>query len=164
MIEKHGADAFRWYYLSQQPWAGYRFSTETLGESVHGFFNTLWNTYRICTLYANAESLGPADLDGSEPATELDRWALSRLQATIRAVTEGLEAYDATAASRALAGFVDELSNWYVRRSRRRLWEGEAAALGTLRRCLLEVARPGGAVHPVHGRGDPLEPGGRLVG
>jgi isoleucyl-tRNA synthetase len=140
VIERHGADAFRWYYLAQQPWAGYRFSTETLGESVHGFFNTLWNTYRICTLYANAESLGPADLDSAGPATDIDRWALSRLQATIAAVTEALDAYDATAGSRALAGFVDELSNWYVRRSRRRLWEGEPAALATLRHCLLELA------------------------
>ena len=140
VIERHGADAFRWYYLSQQPWAGYRFSTETLGESVHGFFNTLWNTYRICTLYANAEGLGPADLEDADPATDIDRWALSRLHSTIAAVTEALEAYDATAGSRALAELVDELSNWYVRRSRRRLWEGDRAALGTLRRCLLELA------------------------
>ncbi len=145
VIERHGADAFRWYYLSQQPWAGYRFSTETLGESVHGFFNTLWNTYRICVLYANAEGLGPEDLEasavrGPRSAVELDRWVLSRLQATIGAVTAALDDYDATAGSRALAEFVDELSNWYVRRSRRRLWEGDPAALGTLRRCLLELA------------------------
>ena len=60
MIERQGADAFRWYYLTaQQPWAGYRFSTETLGETVHGFFTTLWNTYSFWVLYANAEGLGP---------------------------------------------------------------------------------------------------------
>jgi isoleucyl-tRNA synthetase len=140
VISTHGADAFRWYYLSQQPWAGYRFSSETLGESVHGFFNTLWNTYRICTLYANAEGLGPADLEHTETGAELDRWVLSRLQSVIAEVTERMEDYDCTAAARVLTGFVDELSNWYVRRSRRRLWEGDRAALATLRHCLLEVA------------------------
>jgi isoleucyl-tRNA synthetase len=141
VIGRHGADAFRWYYLTQQPWAGYRFSADTLGESVYGFFNTLWNTYRICTLYANAEGLGTGELDGAGPATELDRWALSRLQSVIAEVIEGMEDYDCTTAGRAIAAYVDELSNWYVRRSRRRLWEGEAAALATLRRCLLDVSR-----------------------
>ncbi len=140
VISTHGADAFRWYYLSQQPWAGYRFSSETLGESVHSFFNTLWNTYRICTIYANAEGLGPVDLGAGRPEAELDRWALSRLQGLIGEVTREMDAYDCTAAARAIAGFVDELSNWYVRRSRRRLWEGDRAALATLRHCLLELA------------------------
>ncbi|MCA1657167.1 MAG: class I tRNA ligase family protein, partial [Actinobacteria bacterium] len=149
VIERFGADAFRWFYLTaQQPWAGYRFSVDTLGESVHSFFNTLWNTYRICVLYANAEGIGPADLDGQAvsskqqagAASDLDRWALSRLQATIAEVTERMDDFDCTAAGRAVTAYVDELSNWYVRRSRRRLWEGEPAALGTLRHCLLEIA------------------------
>src|SRR5262249_24424275 len=65
VLDGQGADAFRWHLLTaQQPWAGYRFSAETLGESVHGFFNTLWNTYRICVLYARAEGLGPEDFGG----------------------------------------------------------------------------------------------------
>jgi isoleucyl-tRNA synthetase len=146
VIDRHGADAFRWYLLTaQQPWAGYRFSSETLGESVHGFFNTLWNTYRICVLYAIAEGLGPEDIDesavGGAPSAELDRWVLSRLQRTTAEVIERMDDFDCTTAGRAIAGYVDELSNWYVRLSRRRLWEGDRAALAVLRRCLLQVAK-----------------------
>ena len=141
VIAEHGADAFRWYYFTaQQPWAGYRFSAETLGETVHGFFTTLWATYGFWVLYANAEGLGPRDLDAdAEPATPLDRWALSRLQATAEAVIAAMDAYDCTAAGRAIAAYVDDLSNWYVRLQRRRFWEGERAAFATLRRCLLTL-------------------------
>ncbi len=143
VINQHGADAFRWYYLTaQQPWAGYRFSTETLGETVYRFFTTLWNTYRICVLYANAEGLGPAELAAAESSAQddLDRWAVSRLQATIGTVIERMDSFDCTAAGSAISDYVEELSNWYVRLSRRRLWEGERGALVTLRRCVLDVA------------------------
>jgi isoleucyl-tRNA synthetase len=149
VIERHGADALRWYYLtSQQPWAGYRFSVDTVGEAVRQFTLTLWNTYSFWVLYANAEGLSPADFADQSPVTghqspdanALDRWALSRLQGTVREVTERLEAFDSTAAGRAIAAYVEELSNWYVRLSRRRFWEGDRAAFGTLRRCLLDVA------------------------
>jgi isoleucyl-tRNA synthetase len=148
VIGRHGADALRWYYLtSQHPWAGYRFSVETVGEAVRQFTLTLWNTYSFWVLYANAEGLGPEHFaesaDSSHQtaeAKELDRWALSRLQATTREVTERLEAFDSTAAGQAIAAYVDGLSNWYVRLSRRRFWEGDRAAFGTLRRCLLDVA------------------------
>ncbi|MGD9734795.1 MAG: isoleucine--tRNA ligase [Solirubrobacterales bacterium] len=143
VIEAHGADAFRWYYLTaQEPWAGYRFSVETVGESVRQFLLTLWNTYSFWVLYANAEGLTPADFEGEEdPAAlgDLDRWALSRLQATVQTVTERLERFDCTQAGREIATYVEELSNWYVRLSRRRFWEGDAAAFRTLRRCLLTV-------------------------
>src|SRR5439155_24471390 len=84
VIHRHGADAFRWYYLTaQQPWAGYRFSTETLGETVYRFLTTLWNTYSFWVLYANAEGLDagrPAGLPALGDRTELDRWILARLQ------------------------------------------------------------------------------------
>ena len=90
MIDRHGADAFRWYYFTaQQPWAGYRFSVETVGEAVRQFMLTLWNTYAFWVLYANAEGLAPADSPSAGPAGsqdgtgDLDRWALSRLQGTI---------------------------------------------------------------------------------
>jgi isoleucyl-tRNA synthetase len=141
VLSAHGADAFRWYYLtSQQPWAGYRFSVDTVGESVRQFMLTLWNTYSFWVLYANAEGLGPADFAGpAEPATDLDRWALSRLQATVATVRERMDAYDCTAAGRAVAEYVEELSNWYVRLSRRRFWDGDRAAFATLRHCLLET-------------------------
>ncbi len=152
VIERHGADAFRWYFLAaQQPWAGYRFSTETVGEAVHGFFTTLWNTYSFWVLYANADGLDPTDelplppIDRDPaapgPGQELDRWALSRLAAVNTAVVEHMDAYDCTGAGREIAAFVDELSNWYVRLSRRRFWEGDRAAFGTLRHCLVELSK-----------------------
>jgi len=142
VLAAHGADAFRWYYLTaQQPWSGYRFSVETVGESVRQFLLTLWNTYSFWVLYANAEGLGPDDFRvAPEPANDLDRWALSRLQATTATVRERLDAFDCTAAGKAIAEYVEELSNWYVRLSRRRFWDGDRAAFATLRHCLLETA------------------------
>ena len=157
VISTHGADAFRWYYLTaQQPWSGYRFSVETVGESVRQFLLTLWNTYSFWVLYANAERVGPEDFDrtsfrcsfapnsvGKEQLSigeDLDRWVLSRLQSTVTAVREQMDRFDCTAAGREIAAFVDELSNWYVRLSRRRFWEGDRAAFATLRHCLLETA------------------------
>ena len=142
VISAHGADAFRWYYLtSQQPWSGYRFSVATVGEAVRQFLLTLWNTYSFWVLYANAEDLTPADFaETPEPVEDLDRWMLSRLQGTVATVRERMDAFDCTAAGREIAGFVEQLSNWYVRLSRRRFWEGDRAAFATLRHCLLETA------------------------
>jgi len=153
VLNTHGADAFRWYYLTaQQPWAGYRFSVDTVGESVRQFLLTLWNTYSFWVLYANAEGLAPGDFPsnpreasdsdasrGFDELTDLDRWALSRLQATTATVRERMDDYDCTAAGRAIAEYVEELSNWYVRLSRRRFWDGDRAAFATLRHCLLET-------------------------
>jgi isoleucyl-tRNA synthetase len=144
VIERHGADAFRWYYFtSKQPWDGYRFSVETVGESVRQFMLTLWNTYSFLVLYANAAGTDTPALDDVDRAelTDLDRWALSRLQATTELVVDRLDDYDTTLAGRALAAYVDELSNWYVRRSRRRFWDGDPAALATLRHCLVELSK-----------------------
>jgi isoleucyl-tRNA synthetase len=141
VLNAHGADAFRWYYLTaQQPWAGYRFSVDTVGESVRQFLLTLWNTYSFWVLYANAEGLSPGDFGATpETANDLDRWALSRLQATTATVRERMDDYDCTAAGRSIAEYVEELSNWYVRLSRRRFWDGDRAAFATLRHCLLET-------------------------
>jgi isoleucyl-tRNA synthetase len=151
VISTHGADALRWYlFTGQQPWAGFRFSVETIGEAVRLFLNTLWNTYSFWVLYANAEGLSPRDFShGATPlsgphatahVTDLDRWAVSRLQHTIEVVHERMDDFDCTSAGRAIADYVEELSNWYVRLSRRRFWEGERNAFATLRFCLLEVA------------------------
>jgi len=143
VLDAYGADAFRWYFFtSKAPWDGYRFSAETIGEGVRLFLKQLWSTYFFYVLYAeaNASILGEA----SEPAEltdDLDRWALSRTAATAQLVAERLDAYDATSAGRAIAGVLDELSNWYVRRSRRRFWDGDQAAFETLRTCLLTVAK-----------------------
>jgi isoleucyl-tRNA synthetase len=162
VLDTYGADAFRWYFFtSKQPWDGYRFSAETIGEGVRLFLKQLWSTYFFYTLYAqaNATVLGdaPEQTQGA-PATagaatgtgagagagainDLDRWALSRTAGTAQFVAERLDAYDATSAGRAIADLVDELSNWYVRRSRRRFWDGDPAAFETLRTCLLTVAK-----------------------
>ncbi len=150
VLDTHGADAFRWYYFtSQQPWSGYRFSVEAVGESVRKFLLTLWNTYSFYVLYANVDGFdhAAAALDpDARPA--LDRWVLSRLQGTIAAVRQGLDAYDTTSAGRSIATFVDDLSNWYVRRSRRRFWRGDEgdaqdkrSAYLTLHESLVTVAK-----------------------
>src|SRR6185436_4248453 len=98
-----------------QPWSGYRFSVDTVGESVRQFLLTLWNTYSFWVLYANAEDLGPADFEGAlAPTEDLDRWALSKLQSTVSTVREQMDAFDCTAAGRAIAEYVEDLSNWYV--------------------------------------------------
>jgi isoleucyl-tRNA synthetase len=140
VLDRHGADAFRWYYLSsQQPWAGYRFSAETVGESVRQFMLTLWNTYSFFVLYANADEVELGDAAAS--TDPLDRWAISRLQGLIEAVTERMDDFDCTTAGRLIADFVDDLSNWYVRLSRRRFWDGDIEAFQTLRHCLVEVSK-----------------------
>ena len=137
VLDTHGADAFRWYYFtSKQPWDGYRFSLETVGESVRQFLKPLWNTYAFYVLYANVND--PLS-EGAE--TELDRWIRSRLAATTARVRERMEDYDTTFAGRAVAEFVDDLSNWYVRLSRRRFWDGDRVAFETLHKCLVTVAK-----------------------
>jgi isoleucyl-tRNA synthetase len=137
VLDRFGADAFRWYFFtSKQPWDGYRFSLETIGEAVRQFLLQLWNTYGFYVLYANASG----ELTGDAEPSDLDRWALSRLAATVEIVRDALDAFDATTGGRAIAAFVDELSNWYVRRSRRRFWEGDPAAFATLHECLVTVA------------------------
>jgi isoleucyl-tRNA synthetase len=136
VISAHGADALRWYYFtSKQPWDGYRFSLETVGESVRQFMLQLWNTYGFFVRYASL----PDRVAGEQ--TDLDRWALSRLSATVSTAIERLDDYDTTSAGRAMAAFVEDLSNWYVRLSRRRFWNGDQAALDTLEECLVTVAK-----------------------
>jgi isoleucyl-tRNA synthetase len=138
VIDAYGADAFRWYFFtSKQPWDGYRFNVETIGESVRQLLLPLWNTYAFYVLYANAARV---DRPEAGPANDLDQWILSRLSATTEFVRERLDDYDATLSGRSIAAFVEDLSNWYVRRSRRRFWEGDDAAFATLRTCLLAVS------------------------
>ena len=142
VINRFGADAVRWYFFtSKQPWDGYRFSSEAIGEAVRQFVLQLWNTYGFYVLYANANGISAASLEREAEPSELDRWALSRLSATVQIVTERLDAFDATSAGRAVAEYVDELSNWYVRRSRRRFWDGDPAAFATLHTALTTVSR-----------------------
>ena len=167
VISTHGADAFRWYYLtSQQPWSGYRFSVETVGESVRQFLLTLWNTYSFWVLYANAEGLGPSDF-AEEPdaaGTDLDRWVISRLQSVVARVTELMDDFDCTAAGREIAAFVEELSNWYVRLSRRRFWDGRPGRLRDPASLPARDLGDAGAVHTVPRRRDPPQPRRRRGG
>jgi isoleucyl-tRNA synthetase len=135
VLDEFGADAFRWYFFTaKQPWDGYRFSTEAVGEGVRLFLRQLWNVHAFLSLYRVEEGVEATQ-------TELDRWILSRLAGTVEEVTERLDAYDATFAGRAVGAFVDDLSNWYVRRSRPRFFRGDAGAFATLRECLLTVSK-----------------------
>ncbi len=139
VLDRYGADALRWYFFtSKQPWDGYRFNVETIGESVRQLLLPLWNTYAFYVLYANVNGVDRPD---APAANDLDRWVLSRLHQTTEVVSERLDDYDATLSGRAIAAFIDDLSNWYVRRSRRRFWDGDPAAFATLRTCLLTVAQ-----------------------
>ncbi len=139
VIDRFGADALRWYFFtSKQPWDGYLFSLEAIGEGVRLFLRQLWNTYRVATMY---EPAGAGAGAGAGEQTDLDRWIRSRLSATVEVVTDRLENYDATTGGRAIADFVDDLSNWYVRRSRPRFWEGDEVAVQTLRCCLVTVSQ-----------------------
>ena len=148
LFEKQGADALRWaLYTATSPGNTRRFSEEQVDEAVRKYLLTLWNTYSFFVTYARIDGFHPRD--DFVPLTQrslMDRWALSELQLTIRTVTGRLDDYDITAAGRAIGDFVDELSNWYVRRSRRRFWKGEddadkKAAHSTLYECLVAVSK-----------------------
>jgi isoleucyl-tRNA synthetase len=148
VFEKQGADALRWaLYTATSPGNTRRFSMGQVDEAVRKYLLTLWNTYSFFVTYARIDGFDPRE-DYVEPGDRslMDRWALSELQLTVRTVTERLDAYDVTAAGRAIGEFVDELSNWYVRRSRRRFWKGEddrdkKAAHSTLYECLVTVTK-----------------------
>jgi isoleucyl-tRNA synthetase len=139
VIDRYGADAFRWFFFtSRQPWDNFRFSADAVGEVVRLFLRQLWNAYYFLVRYANAPASPDADAGGP---SDLDDWIRSRLNATTAAVRDGLDSYDATNAGRAISELVEDLSNWYIRRSRRRFWDGEPAALETLRHCLVTTAK-----------------------
>jgi isoleucyl-tRNA synthetase len=142
VIDRFGADALRWYFFtSKQPWDGYRFSMETIGEAVRQFLLQLWNTYGFYVLYANANGIAHDPAASDAAADDLDRWVLSRLSATTEVVRERLDNFDVTTAGRTIQAFVEELSNWYVRRSRRRFWDGDPVAFATLHAALTTVSK-----------------------
>ncbi|WP_217914325.1 isoleucine--tRNA ligase [Miltoncostaea marina] len=155
VLDRQGADAFRWYLLTaQSPWESFRFSLEAVDEAMRRFLLTLWNTHSFLVTYA---SLPDGWAPGGPPPAPgdlrpVDRWILSRLDATVATVTERLDGFDATGAGRAIEGFLDDLSNWYVRTQRRRFWGGRGggagagaradgdAAFATLHECLATLA------------------------
>ncbi len=151
VLDRQGADALRWWMLTNgSPWESRRIGHEVLDEIVRQFMLTLWNVYSFFVTYANAEEFDPSEA-ATSPADRpaLDRWALSQLADTVRVARDGLERYDATGAGRRIAAFVDDLSNWYVRRARRRFWnpagdqggDDARAAFQTLHTCLVTVAQ-----------------------
>ena len=148
IINELGADAVRWYIYSSAPvGASRRFSARLVGEGLRRFQLTLWNTYSFFVSYANIDGLDPRERPEGE-VPELDRWVLSELNALVARVTASLDAYNPTDAARAIEGFVDDLSNWYVRRSRRRFWRGvsesdadKRSAYYTLYTSLVTLAR-----------------------
>lgn len=155
-VEQHGADVVRWYMLaSSPPWENMKYSERALRETRSRFFDTLFNVYRFFAAYANIDGFtGDAPPLAPEVRTELDRWILSRTASTTLEVDAAFDAYDATRAARAVERLVDDLSNWYVRRSRARFWSGKKggglldvsdrdklAAYQTTLECLLAIAK-----------------------
>jgi isoleucyl-tRNA synthetase len=138
LFERHGADALRWYMLcGGSPWSARRVGHEQVEEVVRKVLLTYWNTAAFHTLYATVNGWS----GGSGERTLLDRWAMSQVHDTAREVTEALEDFDSLRAGRRLAQCIDDLSNWYVRTSRRRFWDGDPAALSTLHECLRVVTQ-----------------------
>ena len=151
VLDRQGADALRWFMLtSGSPWAPRRIGMEILDEVVRQFLLTLWNVYAFFVTYANASGFDPSN-GRDVPFTDrpvLDRWLSSQLAQTVKEARDGLDAYDATGAGRRIARFLDDLSNWYVRRSRRRFWDPDGsggpdtrAAFLTLHETLVTLAQ-----------------------
>lgn len=146
VIDEYGADPMRWYmYTSSPPGNERRFSKDLVGEVVRSFMLTLWNTYSFFVTYANLDKWTPDSLVIPQ-FSELDDWLLSSLETLVRDVTQAYENYDVVGATRPIEGFVDQLSNWYLRRSRRRFWKSEsdadkAAAYETLYKALVTVSK-----------------------
>ncbi|MFZ5817832.1 MAG: isoleucine--tRNA ligase [Bacillota bacterium] len=140
VLDQYGADALRLYvYTSGQPWLPKRLSRQGVAEAGR-VLDTLQNLLSFQLLYARLAGWEPTGLPGPERLSSLDRWLLSRLQGVTRSVGEGLAGYDVTGPARELCTWVDDLSNWYVRLSRRRFWEGEEAALAVLHHALRQTA------------------------
>jgi isoleucyl-tRNA synthetase len=142
LMDQHGADAVRWYMLAAgSPWAARRVGHESLNEVVRKTLLTYWNTVSFHALYANASNFEISQTPALAERPLMDRWIISELNILIQEVDAALEDFDSQIAGRALARFIDDLSNWYVRRSRRRFWDGDTAALGTLHECLVTLTK-----------------------
>jgi isoleucyl-tRNA synthetase len=131
IIGRYGADPLRWYlFTATAPGNARRFDPKQIEEAVRRFFLTLWNTYAFFVTYAVLDGFDPrvTPRPADEELSELDRWVLSELHSLVKTVTDELEAYNPTDAGRAIEAFVDKLSNWYVRRNRRRFWKSEQDA------------------------------------
>jgi isoleucyl-tRNA synthetase len=142
LMDQHGADAVRWYMLAAgSPWAARRVGHESINEVVRKTLLTYWNTVSFHALYARASNFELSQTPALADRPLMDRWIISELNLLTAEVDAALEDFDSQVAGRALARFIDDLSNWYVRRSRRRFWDGDVAALGTLHECLVTLTQ-----------------------
>lgn len=154
-LDKFGADAIRWYfYINSAPWLPNKFHEDAVKDGQKKFLSTLWNTYAFYVLYANIDNFDPTKytLD-YDKLPVMDRWVLSRLNTTVGEVDNDLGSYKIPEAARALESFVDELSNWYVRRCRERYWakgmeQDKINAYETLYTCLVTISRAAAPMIP----------------
>ena len=154
-LQTYGADAIRWYfYTSSAPWLPSRFAGKTVMEGQRKFMGTLWNTYAFFVLYANIDNFDATKYSLEyEKLAVMDKWLLSRLESTVKAVDDNLENYRIPEAAKALQSFVDDMSNWYVRRSRERFWakgmeQDKINAYMTLYTALVTVAKAAAPMIP----------------
>jgi isoleucyl-tRNA synthetase len=138
LMDRHGADAVRWFMLAGgSPWSARRVGHKVLEEIASKVLRTYWSVASFQSLYARANNWTPSTgRPGGTEVAVLDRWALSGAHALIEEVSAALDVFDTARAGKALAAYIDDLSNWYVRRSRRRFWDGDPGALATLHECL----------------------------
>jgi isoleucyl-tRNA synthetase len=141
LMDEHGADALRWFMLAGgSPWASRRVGHKVLEEISSKVIRTYWSVASFQSLYARANQWAPGSAASGE-RTVLDRWVRSEAHRLVAEVDAALDGFDTQRAGKALAGYIDDLSNWYVRRSRRRFWDGDQAALATLHECLELLTR-----------------------
>ena len=147
VLQKYGADALRWYlFTAAPPGNARRFSEQLVSEVLRQFMLILWNVYSFFVTYANIDNYNPATDNSCPEPSEMDRWILSELNQLVKEVTQDLDSYNITDAGRAIERYVDFLSNWYIRRSRRRFWKSESdtdklAAYQTLYICLTTLSK-----------------------
>lgn len=143
LMDQHGADAVRWFMAAGgSPWAARRVGHGTIQEVVRKTLLTFWNTVAFQALYARTSDWAPSESDPAPTKRPLlDRWLLSEVHALVDLVTIAMDGYDTQRAGKLLSTFVDDLSNWYVRRSRRRFWQGDPAALRTLHEVIVTVTK-----------------------
>jgi isoleucyl-tRNA synthetase len=148
VLNKQGADALRWYFFTGvSPWLSKNFSVKAIDEVVRKFILTLWNTYSFFVIYANIDNFNPYNHSlKAEDRFEIDRWIISELNLTVKKVNELMDDFNVTESGRVIQNFVDVLSNWYVRRSRRRFWKSEEdkdkiSAYVTLYECLITISK-----------------------
>jgi isoleucyl-tRNA synthetase len=142
LMDQHGADAVRWYMLAAgSPWSARRVGHDAISDVVRKTLLTYWNTISFHSLYAHASEFDLAQAPAVKDRSLMDHWILSELNILIEEVDKAYTEFDSQQAGRILAAFIDDLSNWYVRRSRRRFWDGDVAALATLHECLVTLTQ-----------------------